>query len=159
MLALQTFKRELTGVRARNPAVKLSVGHDAALGNEPALFVEYPSPTEDPAGRDVWCDSEARDWSRGRAISFSVKPDHALKLSVSFFDRNRVVYTKWTELKANVWQSVRVAFDEIRPNPYFQPPDAKVGTPLDVSDVPGIAFAPQDPASGRLTLSGFVVTQ
>jgi Carbohydrate binding domain (family 11) len=86
------------------------------------------------------------------------KPEHAVKLSLSFFDRNRVVYTAWTELHANVWQGVRVPFDEIRQNPYFQPPDAKVGAPLDVSDVKGLAFATQDATSGRLRISQFVVS-
>jgi Carbohydrate binding domain (family 11) len=159
MIAIQTYTAQLAGVRAQNPAVELSIGRDAARGDEPVLLVGYPAPTADPAGRDVWCDAEHQDWSKGRAITFSVKPDHAVKLSVSFFDRNRVVYTTWTVLEANVWQAVRVAFGEIQPNPYFQPPDAKVGAPLDVSEVKGLAFAPQDPAPGRLSISKFVLTE
>jgi hypothetical protein len=131
VIPIQTYKARLSGVRSRNPDVKLSVGNDPELGEEPVLFVTYPAPTDDPAGRDIWCDAENQDWSRGLAVSFSVKPDHTIKLSVSFFDRNRVVYTKWTELQAAVWQPVRIPFDEIRPNPYFQPPDAKSGAPLD----------------------------
>jgi hypothetical protein len=47
----------------------------------------------------------------------------------------------------------------IRPNPYFQPPDAKLGFAVDVSDVRFIAFAPQDPTSGRLAISKFVVVK
>jgi hypothetical protein len=155
---IQTYKARLSGVRSRNPDVKLSVGNDPELGEEPVLFVTYPAPTDDPAGRDVWCDAENQDWSGGRAVSFSVKPDHAIKLSVSFFDRNRVVYTKWIELQAAAWQPVRVSFDEVRPNPYFQPPDAKSDAPIDVSEVKGIAFAPQDSKPGRLSISKFVVS-
>ena len=157
-MVIQTYQAQLSGVRARNPDVELSVGHDPALGDEPVLFVAYPTPTDDPAGRDVWCDAENQDWSGGHAISFRVKPEHAIKLSVSFFDRNRVVYTKWTELQGGVWQPVRVSCEEIRPNPYFQPPDAKAGGPIDVSDVKGVAFAPQDPKSGHLSISKLVVS-
>ena len=40
-----------------------------------------------------------------------------------------VVYTKWTELQGDVWQTVRVSFEDLRPNPYFQPPDAQAGAP------------------------------
>ena len=80
-------------------------------------------------------------------------------MSVSFFDRNHVVYTAWVDLQGGVWQPVRVAFDDVRPNPYFQPPDAKAGAPLDVSDVKGIALAPQSGGSGQLALSAFVVTK
>jgi hypothetical protein len=88
-----------------------------------------------------------------------IKPDHAMRLSVSFLDRNRVVFTTWTELKGGVWQQVRIAFDEIRPNPYFQPPDAKRGSPIDVSDVKFVAFAPQDKTPGRLAIGKFVVSK
>ena len=158
MLVIQTYDARLSGVRAHNPDVELSVGHDPALGEEPVLFVAYPAPTHDPAGRDVWCDAQNQNWSGGHAISFRVKPDHATKLSVSFFDRNRVVYTKWTELQGDVWQTVRVAFEDLRPNPYFQPPDAKAGAPIDVSEVKGVAFAPQDPKSGRLSVSKLIVS-
>jgi hypothetical protein len=121
------------------------------------LIVEYPAPGADPAGRDVVCEAINRDWTSGRAISFRIKPSHAVKLSVSFVDRNRVAYTAWTELRAGVWQPVSISFDDIRPNPHFQPADAKTGAPIDVSEVMGIAFAPHDQTSGRLAISRFTV--
>jgi hypothetical protein len=157
VMVVQAYEKGLSAVRAGNPDVKLRVGPDPALGDEAVLFVEYPPPTGDPAGRDVWCDSENHDWTAGRAISFRVKPDHALKLSVSFLDRNRVAYTSWTELRGGEWQTVRIPFDEIRPNPYFQPPGAKTGAPIDVSEVMGIGFAPQDQTAGRLAIGRFIV--
>jgi hypothetical protein len=78
---------------------------------------EYPEATGDPAGRDVTCESENRDWSPGRAIEFRAKPAQPLELSVSFLDRNGVAYTAWTELRGDAWQPVRIAVDEIEPNP------------------------------------------
>ena len=119
------------------------------------LLVEYPAPTGNPAARDVRCDAEDQNWTAGRAISFEVKPANPLRLSVSFLDRNGVAYTAWTNLQGGVWQVVRIPFAEIRPNPYFQPPGAKTGAPLDVSDVKWIAFAPQDQAPGRLAIGRF----
>jgi Carbohydrate binding domain (family 11) len=157
VVVIQAYKDGLSGVRTANPDVHLSVGRDPSVPDTPVLFVEYPPPTKDPAGRDVRCDAEQQDWTAGRAIAFQVKPAHALRLSVSFLDRNRVAYTTWTELKGGVWQLVRIPFDEIRPNPYFQPPDAKTGGLIDVSEVKGIAFAPHDPSAGRLAISKFVV--
>jgi hypothetical protein len=156
-IVIHSYKDGLSGIRTASPDVKLSVGRDPALGDEPVLFVDYPAPGADPAGRDVTCDALDRDWSPGRAISFRIKPAHAVKVSLSFLDRNRVAYTTWTELKAGVWQTVRISFDEFRPNPYFQPSDAKTGAALDVSDVTGIAFAPHDQTPGRLAISRFVV--
>jgi hypothetical protein len=157
VVVIQAFKDGLSAIRAANPDVKLSAGRDPALADEPVLVVEYPARTDNPAGRDVWCDAENQDWTLGRTISFRAKPDHAVRLSVSFLDRNRVAYTTWTELQGGVWQTVRISFAEIRPNPYFQPPDAKTGAPIDVSEVMRIGFAPQDQAAGRLAISRFVV--
>jgi len=93
------------------------------------------------------------------AISFEVKPDHAMRMSFSFADRNHVAYTAWRDLKGSEWQTVRIPFDEIRPNPFFQFPDAKTGAPLDVSDVKAIAFAPQDKTTGRLAIGRIVVSR
>jgi hypothetical protein len=158
-LLIHTFENGLAGVRARNPDVHLTIGRDPSGPDESVIFVEYPAPTTDPAGRDVRCDAQSQDWSSGRAISFQVKPSHDMRLSISFFDRNGVVYTAWANLKADAWQPVEVAFDEVRPNPYFQPPGAKLGSAIDVSDVSFIAFAPQDQTSGRLAVGKITVVK
>jgi hypothetical protein len=155
---IQGYVDGVSGVRHANPDVRVSIGRDAAIPDEPVLMVDYPAPTTDPAGRDVQCDAEARDWTGGRAMAFQVKPAHALRLSVSFIDRNGVVYTSWSDLKEG-WQWVQIAFDSIRPNPYFQPRGAKLGGPIDVSDVKFIAFAPQDKTPGRLTIGRFVLVE
>jgi len=159
VIVIHAYDDGLAGVRAANPDVRLSVGRDPSLSDERVLLVEYPVPTDDPAGRDVHCAAENQDWTGGRAISFQIKPTRPMRLSLSFVDRNRVAYTAWTELQGGVWQLVRIPFDEIRANPFFQPPDAKTGAPLDVSDVKGIAFAPHDHTSGRLAISQFIVSK
>jgi len=158
-IVIHAYEQGLAGVRAANPDVKLSVGHDPALVGEPVLLMDYPEPTSDPAARDVHLDAENRDWTAGKAIAFRVNPTNSIRLSVSFVDRNHVAYTAWTNVEGGVWQSVRISLDGIRPNPYFQPPDAKTGGPIDVSEVNGIAFAPQDRASGRLAISQIVVVR
>ena len=155
-VVIQGYENGLDGVRAANPDVRLRVDR---ADDQRVLTVEYPPPTGDPAGRDVQCAAAARDWSVGSGIVFRIKPDHDTRISVSFFDRNHVVYTAWRDLKGGEWQFVRVPFAEIRPNPFFQPPDARTGSAIDVSDVPFVAFAPQDKASGQLTIGRFVVTK
>jgi Carbohydrate binding domain (family 11) len=156
-MVIQTYEGGLSGVRAANPNIQLSLGRDPQLVDEAVLVVRDPPTTDDPAGRDVWCDAENRDWSAGRAISFRIKPSHAFELSLSFMRRNRVAYTTWTDLEEGVWQTVRISFDDIRPNPYFQPPDARIGRPIDLSEVKGIAFAPHDQTSGELAIGRFVI--
>ena len=159
VVIIKAFANGIKGVRAANPDVHLSVGHDPAIRDESVLLVEYPPPTGDPAARDVRCDTENQDWTAGRAITFQIKPAHPMRFSLSFVDRHRVAYTAWVELTGGEWQLVRIPFDDIRPNPYFQPPDARTGMPLDVSEVMAIAFAPQDRTSGRFAIGPFVVSK
>ncbi len=78
---------------------------------------------------------------------------------MSFLDRNRVAYTAWRDLNGGEWQTVQIAFDDIRPNPYFQPPGATLGAPIDVSDVSWIAFAPQDRTAGQFAIGAFIVSK
>jgi Carbohydrate binding domain (family 11) len=157
-IVIQSFAQGVAGGCSSKPGIALRTGRDPSLPDERVLLVDYPAPTADPAGRDVRCEAERQDWTGGRAISFQVKPAHDMRLSVSFMDRNRVAYTAWTTLKGGAWQSVRIPFDEIRPNPYFQPPDAKTDAALDVSDVKALMFAPQDQTSGLLAISRFVLS-
>jgi hypothetical protein len=119
---VQSWQQGLSWRTFRQPDVKLSIDHEPSLAGEPVLVVEYPEPTEDPAGRDVWCDAENTDWTSGQAIAFRVRPSTSLRLSVSFVDRLGVAYTTWIELQGGLWQPVRVPFDSIQPNPYFQRP-------------------------------------
>jgi len=156
VVVIQGYENGLDGVRAANPEVRLRIDR---ADDQRVLTVEYPPPTGEPAARDVQCASASRDWSSGGGIAFRIKPDHDTRLSVSFFDRNHVVYTAWRDLKGGDWQLVRIPFAEIQPNPFFQPPDARPGSAIDVSDVPFVAFAPQDKTSGQLTIGRFVVTK
>jgi Carbohydrate binding domain (family 11) len=159
VISIQSYAHGISGIHAANPGVKVRIVRDAEQGDEPVLVVDYPPPTNDPAGRDVWCDSEKSDWTPGSALSFHVKAVNPERLSLSFVDRNGVAYTTWIDLKGGVWQAVRISFDQLRPNPYFQPPGARTGAPIDVSEVKSIAFAPHNQASGQLMLTQFVVTK
>jgi len=154
---IRAYENGLSGIQAANPEVHLSIERDPALPGELVLVIDYPGPGNDPAARDVRCEAQNHDWTAGRAISFQIRPSRDMRLSFSFLDRNGVAYTTWTSVKEDVWQPVRIAFDAMRPNPYFQPPTAKLGSPIDVSDVKGIAFAPQDRAAGRFAVTKFVV--
>ena len=156
-LVIHSFDDGPYGISAANPYVRLSVTRDTSI-SQTVLVVDYPEPTNDPAGRDVRCSVENPDWTAGKAIAFQVKPDHPLRLSVSFIDRNGVVYTAWKDLQGGKWQALRIPIDEIRPNPYFQPPGARTGAPIDVSEVRMIAFAPQDKTAGRLKISSLYVS-
>jgi hypothetical protein len=152
------FGVALEGIKTQDPELKLRVGHDVGLGDENVLFVDYPKSLAEPAARDVWVEAEVTDWSRARALSFRIKPDLAVKLSVSFIDRNRVGYTSWIELTGEQWNDVQLTLDAFRPNPRLQPPDAKPGLPVDLTEVKAFGFAPEGGAPGRLALTSFRLT-
>jgi len=155
MISIRSMTADLAGVHIANPQLKRSV--EIVSGQGLVLVVDYPAPGSDSAARDIWFDVENPDWTPGKTIAFTARAKRAIKLSVSFLDRNRVAYTSWTDLRAGEWQTVQIRLAEIRPNPYFQPPDAKQGAPLDVSEVTRIGIAPQDPGAGRLAISRIVL--
>jgi hypothetical protein len=157
MVPIKTYSPELVGVHSENPRVVLSVRADPMDAGDWVLQVEYPGQTADPADRDVWFDVDLQDWTSGRALSFRIRTERDLKLSVSFFDRNHVGYTAWTEVAGGEWRDVQLPFEQMRPNPYFQPEDAKQGAPIDVSLVAGLGVAPHDELSGCLTLGRFAL--
>lgn len=157
MATIQDYREGISGVHFRNPQMQVRNVQDPGAPDESVLLVDYPASTGQPAERDVWCDAIDKDWSVGSAISFKVKPAQPLRLSVSFLGRNQVAYTSWSDLKGGEWQTVRIALDEIQPNPYFQPPGADKNTPIDVSEVLRIGFAPQSPDGGRLMIGKFII--
>mmetsp|Transcript_1530 Transcript_1530/g.5264 ORF Transcript_1530/g.5264 Transcript_1530/m.5264 type:complete len:255 (-) Transcript_1530:194-958(-) len=131
---------------ARPARADAEADHPAAAG---------PAAADDPAARDVWCAAPTEDWSSKSALCFRIKPETVpLKLSVSFLDANFVAYTAWRDLVQG-WQDIRLPLDAMKPNPYFQPPFAKTGHPIDVSRVTEIGFAPQSQPPGRLTITPF----
>jgi hypothetical protein len=157
-LSIHSFRNGLAGAHANSSSVTLRVAADSSSEKEDVLLVDYPAPSGDPASRDVRLDAERTNWSAGKAISFRARPASAIRLTVSFIDRNGVVYTSWTNLQAGVWQPVRIELAAIRPNQYFQPPGAKMGAPLDVTEVKFLAFAPQDRQAGRIALAQIILT-
>lgn len=153
MATIQDFRDGTAGIHVRNPEIKVQVTDDTDAPGELVLQVIYPASTDDPAGRDIWCDAIDTDWRVGHAIHFRAKPAQPVRLSVSFLGGNRVAYTSWADLKGGEWQTVRIGLDEIQPNPYFQPPGADENSPIDVSNVARIGFAPQTPEEGELMIS------
>lgn len=157
-IVVREYKNGLPGVHATNPDIKLGLAPDPTDRDRSVLVVNYPAPTADPAARDIWLDSETANWTQARTIEFRIKSDSATRLSLSFLDRNGVAYTAWTNVEPGEWRAVQLPFAEIRPNPSFQPPGAKVGASMDISRVERLGFAPQGRTSGRLAISRILLT-
>jgi hypothetical protein len=146
-------------VRVNTASVQAVIGSDASRPGERVLTVIYPAASANPAARDVQIAAEKTDWSGGQGIVFHAKAEHPMRISISFIDRNHVAYTAYVNLTSNNWEQVAIAFDQIEPNAFFQPPDAKKGSAIDVSDVKFIAFAPQEKGAGQVAVTAFTVVK
>lgn len=124
-----------------------------------ALSVEYGcSGTEQRALLDVWSEPRTSDWSTASALSFRIKPDAAISLSVSFMDANHAGYTQKTPpLVANVWQTVRLPFDKFWLNP-FGPQGDTPGRPQDRTKVQAFGFAPDGCTNGHFLIDDFTLS-
>jgi hypothetical protein len=121
-----------------------------------ALAVDYGcSGAEQRALLDVWSLPRTSDWSKARALSFRIKPEGALVLSVSFLDGNHAGYTQKTQpLTAGSWQTVTLPFDKFWLNP-FGPQGDTPGAPQDLSRVGSFGFAPDGCGNGRFLIDDF----
>jgi hypothetical protein len=128
--------------------------------NGNALSVDYGcSGTEQRALLDVWSAPRTRDWSQASALSFRIKPDAALSLSVSFMDTNHAGYTQKTApLVAGSWQTVTLPFDKFWFNPHGPAGDTP-GAPLNRVSVEAFGFAPEGCANGHFVIDDFVLTR
>lgn len=125
-----------------------------------ALSVDYGcSGTEQRALLDVWSPPRNRDWSQASALSFRIKPDAVITLSVSFMDANHAGYTQKTAaLVAGSWQTVTLPFDKFWFNPHGPSGDTP-GAPLNRSNVEAFGFAPEGCSNGHFVIDDFVLTR
>jgi hypothetical protein len=154
---VRSHHQDLGGVHAGKD-VTVSVVEDPDSKKEHVLAIAY-SAAQGPADRDTWCDTEVRDWSGAHTLHFRVRSEQPLHISVSFFDANHVGYTAWADVSAGRWEPVDISLDTIRPNPYFQPSEAKLGSPIDLHDVAGIGFAPQVRGAGKFLVGSFAISR
>lgn len=119
-----------------------------------ALSVTYTCNGADDqrASLDVWNESRIGDWHAFSALSFHIKPDSALALSVSFMDGHGTGYTSKTErLSPGAWQVVTLPLNKFWHNP-FGPPGDHPGAPVDTSRVTAFGFAPDGCQSGHFLI-------
>jgi hypothetical protein len=121
-----------------------------------ALSVTFSCTGEDQrASLDVWNEARFTDWHDAGALSFSIKPDAELSLSVSFMDGHGTGYTSKTEqLSPGAWQVVTLPLNKFWHNP-FGPPGDHPGTPVDTSRVTAFGFAPEGCQSGHFIIDDF----
>ena len=158
MIVIQAYDEGLAGVRAANPAVHLSVARDSSVADERVLIVDYPAPTDDPAGRDVQCAAENQDWTGGRAIHFrSSRPFPQAFVVVPGSESCRIHGVDGAEgrfLAAGSDSARRDSSESFLSTSRRQDRSANRRERREGHRVP-----PQDETSGRLAIGKFVVTK
>jgi hypothetical protein len=155
---VQDYEPGAPASKASQPSAvsRLSITLAAGDAGGNALSVDYGcSGTEQRALLDVWSEPHALDWSKARALSFRIKPDAAISLTVSFMDANHAGYTQRTPpLVAGVWQDVQLPFERFWLNP-FGPQGDTPGKPVDRSQVAAFGFAPYGCTNGHFLIDDF----
>ena len=137
-----------------NASVRLSLVPGESAGS--ALGVTFTCAGE--ASLDslrVWNEARVTDWRAAAGLTFRVKPDAALALSVSFLDGHASRYTQRTDaLVAGSWQTVTLPLDKFT-HDADGPAGDRPGAPLDAAHVAGFAFGPAACSSGQFTVDDF----
>ncbi len=131
-----------------------------ALGSSIALTVEhgargaYEARVKYLLVPKGWCgvwiragqDWRGQDWGRGSGLAVEARSRSPLRLQLAFNDANQNAYlSPPLELEPGAWRVLRAPFASFRPNPYYQPPHARPGAPLDLGRVDTFNLSPLTP--------------
>lgn len=150
---LQDYERvELAALHVSPGVSASSIEPDASVAGHRVLRVRYQCAAE-PPNCDIWQQLGGADWRGARALRFRIRTEKPLSLSTSFIDGNGVGYTVRTDAThGGDWEELIVPIEHYRPNQYFQPPDAKTGSPLDLQHVRAFGFCPLDAGPGTFAI-------
>jgi len=97
----------------------------------------------------------AADLSKAGALRIPVKSSVAQDVQIAIKDKYNVQYvTKFPATTA--WSDAIIPVGSFAKDPYYTPPDAIPGNPMDLSETKGINFAPQNPGASVLTIGPVV---
>jgi methionine-rich copper-binding protein CopC len=107
---------------------------------EKALLIESDLKTGGYCG--VWHTLSA-ETGKADALVFNVKGDQAGEVQVALKDVNNVQYTTTFSLSKGDWSAVTLLFSSFKKDPYYTPPDAIVGKPVDFSTLKAMNVSSQ----------------
>jgi hypothetical protein len=87
-----------------------------------------------------------QDWSKGKSLVFEVHSTEPLKLQAAFVDGAQNAYVGPIQTaEPGAWRSLAIPFRRFILNPYYQPPMAKKGEPMDLRHIDNVSLLPLTP--------------
>jgi len=90
----------------------------------------------------IWHNITA-DLSKNGALQFKAKSSVPGDMQIALKDAFNVQYVSKVTISSKDWAVVQVPFSSFAKDPYYTPPDAIAGHPMDLSKTSGINFQPQ----------------
>lgn len=128
---------------------KISFAMDKDPEKGPVLKIDYI------LAQNSWCGlyrhSVNQNWSSAKNVNVWAKGSSNLVVRFSILDANKVSYVADMNLTPE-WQEIKIPISSMKKNPYYQPPEAIQGKPLDLSNVQQIQFEPQTQGKGSFMI-------
>jgi hypothetical protein len=90
----------------------------------------------------IWHNFSA-DLSKNDSIKFKAKTNSPGEIEMAFKDTYNVQYIARFSVSSKDWTEITVPFSAFNKDPYYTPPEAVLGHPMDLSKATGMNFAPK----------------
>ncbi|GEM_PF-528302 len=105
-------------------------------------------------------DWNGQDWTGAKAVRFLLYSKVPQVMGFTFKDKNNNQYTAdGPSTKGTGWETVRIPLGSFKLDPYYTPPDAVKGAPLDLSAVKSFNFQPKTGIQATVALDGLTVVK
>jgi len=139
-----------TGTYADNTGSKIDFTVDQGpKGGQKALMITFTLAQGGYCG--IWHNFMA-DMSKAGQLKFSAKCTIPGPIQVALMDANKVQYIAQAQVTKD-WSDISIPLNSFRKDPYYTPPGAVLGHPMDLSKTSGMNFAPQMVGTGTLFIS------
>lgn len=91
------------------------------------------------------CSIPASDLSKNTSLRFKARAAAPVALQIGLLDANKAQYITTVAVTAKDWTEVTVPFSSFIKDPYYTPPGARLGHPMDLTRTTNLNFMPRTP--------------
>lgn len=103
---------------------------------------------------------DGQNWNGGKTLSFNLYCKQPLVIGLAIKDKNNNQYVANSSMsKGGNWEKITVNLADFKLDPYYTPPDAIKGAPLDLSAVKSLNIQAQTVGKYTLSIDGVTVNK